>query len=84
MAAGCPGVVADAGALPEVVGDAATRLSPDDAEAWLAEAARLARDEAARQTLIERGLARAARFDWGDCAQRTLAVYERVLERGAR
>ncbi|QSQ28205.1 glycosyltransferase family 4 protein [Pyxidicoccus parkwayensis] len=80
MAAGCPVLVADATALPEVVGGAALRLPPDDARAWLETTLRVLRDDVLRSELIELGRERAARFSWDDCAKRTLAVYRRVLE----
>ncbi|MFP2910829.1 hypothetical protein ACLESD_38500 [Pyxidicoccus sp. 3LFB2] len=80
MAAGCPVLAADATALPEVVGAAALRLSPDDPALWRETTLRVLRDEVLRSELIELGRERAARFSWDDCARRTLAVYRRVLE----
>nr|WP_164017085.1 glycosyltransferase family 1 protein [Pyxidicoccus trucidator] len=80
MAAGCPVLVADATALPEVVGAAALRLPPDDAAMWRETTLRVLRDEVLRSELMELGRERAARFTWDDCARRTLAVYRRVLE----
>ena len=80
MASGCPVIVADTTALPEVVGGAALRLPPDDAALWRETTLRLLRDEVLRGELIELGRERAARFTWDDCARRTLAVYRRVLE----
>ncbi|NMO22655.1 glycosyltransferase family 4 protein [Pyxidicoccus fallax] len=80
MASGCPVIVSDATALPEVVGGAALRLPPDDATTWRETTLRLLRDDVLRGELVELGRERAARFSWDDCARRTLAVYRRVLE----
>jgi glycosyltransferase involved in cell wall biosynthesis len=80
MACGCPVVAARATSLPEVVGEAALLLSPDDANAWREAAQKLLRDETSRRELIEKGRERAALFDWEDCARRTLATYRRALE----
>ncbi|HEX4622073.1 MAG TPA: glycosyltransferase family 1 protein, partial [Myxococcaceae bacterium] len=80
MASGCPVVAANAGALPEVVGEAGILLSPDDPPAWREALLRLYRDPPFRASCVERGLARAARFSWDECARRTLAVYRRALE----
>ncbi|QSQ16294.1 glycosyltransferase family 4 protein [Myxococcus landrumensis] len=80
MAAGCPVLTSDAGSLPEVVGGAALRLSPDDPAAWREATLRVLRDDALRAQLIELGHERAARFTWDECARRTVAVYRRVLE----
>ncbi len=81
MAAGCPVLASRASALPEVTGEAALLLPPEDAGAWKDAALRLLRDDRLRRSLVEKGRERAARFTWDDCAMRTLAVYRRVLEK---
>jgi glycosyltransferase involved in cell wall biosynthesis len=80
MACGCPVVAARATSLPEVVGEAALLLSPDEAPAWRETALKLLRDEPLRRELSEKGRERATRFTWDDCARRTLATYRRALE----
>ncbi|NOK03492.1 glycosyltransferase family 4 protein [Myxococcus xanthus] len=80
MGAGCPVLASDTTALPEVVGNAALRLSPDDAAAWRDATLLVLRDDVLRRELVELGRERVARFTWDDCARRTLAVYRRVLE----
>lgn len=80
MACGCPVLAAHAGALPEVVGSAGVLLPPTDPQPWRDEALRLVRDDAHRRDLREKGLDRARRFTWDDCARRTLAVYRQALE----
>lgn len=81
MACGCPVLSANTTSLPEVAGEAAVLLPPDDAEAWREAVLRLLRDEAQRKSLVEKGRERAARYTWDDCARRTLAVYRRVMEK---
>jgi glycosyltransferase involved in cell wall biosynthesis len=80
MACGTPVMAARATSLPEVVGEAALLLSPDDANAWRETALKLLRDDAQRRELSEKGRERAALFNWDDCARRTLATYRRALE----
>ncbi|HLM48766.1 MAG TPA: glycosyltransferase family 1 protein, partial [Myxococcaceae bacterium] len=80
MACGTPVVVARTSSLPEVVGEAALQLSPDDANAWRETALKLLRDDALRRELSDKGRERAALFNWDDCARRTLATYRRALE----
>lgn len=80
LACGCPVLAANGSAVHEVTGDAALLLSPDDAAAWREALLRLLRDEPQRRELVARGLERAARFSWDDCARRTLAAYGRALE----
>lgn len=81
MACGCPVVVSDAGALPEVGGDAALTVpAGDDRE--LAAALREAMEPATARELIARGLARARAFTWSRAARSTLEVYS-ALAAGA-
>ncbi|HZA14606.1 MAG TPA: glycosyltransferase family 1 protein, partial [Myxococcaceae bacterium] len=75
MRLGVPCIVSNAGALPEVCGDAAVAISPDDHLALAAAIERLLDDRGERQRLSAAGLARAARFTWDACAERTLEVY---------
>jgi len=78
MACGCPVIVSSAGALPEVVGDAALVVDPNDPLA-LAEAIRqVLTDSSLRHRLVTAGLRRAAQFTWERCARETEQVYERV------
>jgi glycosyltransferase involved in cell wall biosynthesis len=79
MACGTPAVVAAASSLPEVVGDAALLAAPDDVAAWAGALWRLLGDAALRDDLRARGFARAAQFSYERVAQKTMAVYERVI-----
>jgi glycosyltransferase involved in cell wall biosynthesis len=73
MACGTPVVASTAGALPEVLGDAALLVDPYDVDA-LADALRAAADD--RGTLRRRGIVRAARYTWPAAAAETWQVYE--------
>ena len=68
MALGSPVVASDRAAMPEVLGDAAILLSPDEPDAFAAAILRLAADRDARADLIRRGRERAACFAWRDSA----------------
>jgi glycosyltransferase involved in cell wall biosynthesis len=77
MACGTPVVAYRTTSLPEVAGDAAILLEPPVAPETLAGAiTRLTRDGDLRRCLVERGLARAATFDWRTTAAVTARVYE--------
>ncbi len=78
MSCGAPVIAGDRTSLPEVVGDAGLLVNPFDTDAIGAELARLIDDEELRTRLSQRGLARAALFDWRDTARRTLQVYEQA------
>ncbi len=75
MRLGVPTIVSTAGALPEVCGDGALYVEPDDAVGLGKHLARLSDDAAARAALVQRGSARAATFTWDQTARRVLALY---------
>jgi glycosyltransferase involved in cell wall biosynthesis len=79
MASGTPVVMSAASSLPEVAGDAALTVSPDDVDALTAALHRALTDTAWREEARARGIARTARFTWKSTASRTAAVYHRVL-----
>jgi glycosyltransferase involved in cell wall biosynthesis len=81
MACGCPVVAADTGALPEVCGDAAILLDPDDRAAWLDAITMLATDAHRVGVLREAGLARARSFTWNRTASSMLDLYRRTARR---
>jgi len=79
MACGTPVVTSTASSLPEVAGDAALVAPPDDVDALADALYRVLTDDALRQELCARGLARAATFTWEATARRTAAVYRHAL-----
>ncbi|NWG19037.1 MAG: glycosyltransferase family 4 protein [Chloroflexi bacterium] len=81
MACGTPVIVADATSLPEVAGDAALRLPPDDIASWSAALWRILADDALRADLSRRGLQHAAQFSDQRTARATLMVYAKVARR---
>ncbi|MDE2869302.1 MAG: glycosyltransferase family 1 protein [Chloroflexota bacterium] len=76
MACGTPVIAARVGTVPEVVGEDALLLEPNDVEGWTAAIDQLIDDEGLRASLGARGRARAAQFNWERTARDTLAVYE--------
>jgi len=78
MACGVPVICSRAASLPEVVGDAAWLVDPDDEQALAEALLRLLSDEQARNDLRRRCLAQAKRFSWASTIRATVAVYERV------
>ena len=79
MACGCPVVVSNVAALPEVCGDAAVYVDPNDTQSIAAGMQRVLSDETLRSDLIERGLRRAKNFTWEKTAGETLKVFDEIL-----
>ena len=76
MASGCPVIAGDSSSIPEVVGKAGI-LFPSSDVAILSESIyRVLTDPNVRSMMIENGLERSLKFDWGVCAKQTLEVYE--------
>jgi len=80
MACGTPVVSTEASSIPDVAGDAAFLVPPDDARHMAGSiiAALIQEDVAA--SLRQKGLARAGQFSWARTAAETLAVYTRVMK----
>ncbi|MDA8153043.1 MAG: glycosyltransferase [Acidithiobacillus sp.] len=81
MATGCPVLVANVSALPEVCGDAALYCDPLDVRSITTAMRRLAEDEVLRARLAAAGPARAALYTWEVAAAQVLAVMREVVSR---
>lgn len=76
MACGCPVVASNATAIPEVTGDAAVLVEPQDTGAWAEALRRVVGDPALRARLRDAGLHRAAAFTWAQAARRLEAIFQ--------
>jgi alpha-1,3-rhamnosyl/mannosyltransferase len=81
MAAGTPVVLARAGALPEVAGDAALWVDPNDEVGWRDALERVVGDDALHAQLSTAGRVQAEPFTWERTADATARVYRDVLSR---
>lgn len=79
MAVGTPVITSNTSSLPEVVGEAAIMLAPDDTEGLAGAMARLAEDAALRQSLQVLGRAQAATFSWPRTVALTVGAYHASL-----
>jgi glycosyltransferase involved in cell wall biosynthesis len=78
MACGCPVIVSNISSLPEVAGDAAIKVAPQDIDGLVQAARQILTDDKLRSEFIEKGLKRAAEFSWQKTAKETQAVYTQV------
>ena len=80
MACGAPVLTSNTSSLPEVVGDAALGVDPQDVQAIADGMLRLATDEDLCTRLSDAGPAHAGGFTWRTTAQRTAAAYRTAVE----
>ena len=78
MASGTPVIASNRGAIPEVAGNAASLIDPQDVDSWRERMCELLEDNLLHSTLVEQGMQRARQFSWERCAQITLDTYKAV------
>lgn len=78
MACGCPVLAANAGALPEVCGQAALLLPPEDPKAWLAALLAVASKPDLQRALSQQGLQHVQSYTWDAAAASLLEVYREL------
>jgi len=79
MEHGLPVVSSNKTCLPEILGDAALYFNPED-EADMKNKIKLAlADEKLREDLKNRGYLQAKKYNWQECAEKTLEVYKNLL-----
>jgi len=81
MACGTPVITSNVTSLPEVVGDGAITVSPDDYEAIGDNMLRLVEDEKLYADMRKKALERAALYSWDKTVKDTIEVYESVSSR---
>lgn len=80
MAHGTPVVTSNTSSLPEVVGQAATLVNPENVFEIMRALHRVLLDPAIREKLKQRGYEQVKKFSWEVSARRVLQVYEEVAE----
>ena len=83
MAAGTAVVTSNRSALPEVAGDAALLVDPEDTAQLAAVLRQLTGDAELREELARRGKARVQTFTWDKAVRATWDVYRELLGSGA-
>jgi glycosyltransferase involved in cell wall biosynthesis len=80
MAAGTPVVTSAVSSLPEVTGDAAMLVNPENVFDIARGIREVLLDEELRSGLIRKGYEQARRFSWSKTAAEVLAIYEEVAQ----
>ncbi|WEJ32916.1 glycosyltransferase family 1 protein [Devosia sp. SD17-2] len=81
MASGVPVVTSNRSSLPEVGGDAALFVEPEDVTGISEALERALTDTAWREAAIAGGFAQAQKFSWEKCAADTLTAYRATIAR---
>ena len=80
LACGVPTITANSSSLPEVAGEAALLVPPDDDDALAEALVRILDDDALAEELSARGPAQAAQFNWPKAAHITTQSYAWALK----
>lgn len=80
MACGTPVIASNVSSLPEVAGDAARLVCPEDVEEIVNEVIHIAHDPVFRQRIVNKGLDRVKGFSWNIIAAEIAKVYQQVSE----
>jgi glycosyltransferase involved in cell wall biosynthesis len=76
MASGTPVVTSDVSSLPEITGDAALLIDPNDERALANALIEIMNNDRLRAELREKGIAQAKKFTWREAAEITLRLYK--------
>ena len=82
MACGTPVITSNVSSLPEIAGDAAVLINPDNIDELAGAIYNVLANKDLQKVLREKGIRQARRFSWRETAQQTLKVYEEVLGLG--
>lgn len=82
LACGCPAIVPNTCAAPEIAGGAARLIDPRNEEDIARALAEVTASEALRARMREQGLRRAQTLSWKETAKRTLSVFNEIVPLG--
>jgi glycosyltransferase involved in cell wall biosynthesis len=82
MAHGTPVVTSNVSSLPEVVGNAAVLVHPENVFEIMRALHRVLLDQPLREKMKERSYRQAAKFSWEKSVRRIIDVYQEVLSQG--
>lgn len=78
MTTGCPVITSNISSLPEVAGDAAILIDPENSEELSDAVNKLINDVKIREELVKKGFENTKKFSWKKTAKQTLLVFEEV------
>jgi len=78
MAHGTPVLTSNTSSIPEVVGNAAVMVNPENVFEMMRALERVLLDQALREKMRQRGYEQVKKFSWNNSAESIIAAYEQV------
>lgn len=82
MAHGTPVLTSNTSSIPEVVGEAAVMVNPENIFEMMRALQRVLLDQSLRERMRQRGYEQVKKFSWDRSAEKVLAGYEQVVGKG--
>jgi glycosyltransferase involved in cell wall biosynthesis len=79
MASGTPVITSDVSSMPEIAGNAAVKVNPENVEGIRKKIKEVLGDGDMRKELIKKGINRVAEFTWEKAAGKTAEIYKGLL-----
>jgi len=79
MACGCPCIVSNSSSIPEVCGNAALYVDPQDTDDLVTKIKKVLNDENQCIELVEKGYRRIMHFNWEETAKKHIKLFQEVL-----
>jgi glycosyltransferase involved in cell wall biosynthesis len=83
MAHGTPVLTSNTSSIPEVVGNAAVMVNPENVFEMMRALERVLLDQALREKMRQRGYEQVKKFSWNNSAESIIAAYEQVAGVGS-
>lgn len=78
MTCGCPVICSNRASMPEVSGEAAVIIEPEDEEGLARRIQELMEDSLLSAKYTKAGIRRAKEFDWNETARKTVRIFDQV------
>jgi glycosyltransferase involved in cell wall biosynthesis len=79
MACGVPVITSNTSSMPEIAGDSACIVDPNDSDAIMQGILKISTDLEYKNELISKGLERCKKFSWNNMALQVLEVYKKMF-----
>jgi glycosyltransferase involved in cell wall biosynthesis len=81
MAHGCPVLSSNRGSMPEILGDAAEYFDPTQSVELSFKLNLILKSQTKMYELMQKGILRAQKYDWSECARQTEELYKNLFEK---